>query len=133
MNPVSPDGVNIVTVRCFPRAHRLTRPAQFKRVFAGAVRWSDGPLTFLARPNGLAVPRLGLAIAKRQVKQAVGRNRVKRQIRESFRHHQAALAGLDIVVLARVGIGETSMPALRAVVDRSWQALAERCEKSSSC
>ena len=133
MNPVFPASIDIDTGRCFPRAHRLTRPAQFKRVFAGAVRWSDGPLTFLARPNGLAVPRLGLAIAKRQVKQAVGRNRVKRQIRESFRHHQAIVAGLDIVVLARAGLGETSMSALRTIVDRSWRALAERCEKSSSC
>lgn len=40
-----------------------------------------------------------MAIAKKHCRLAVGRNRLKRVIRESFRQHRLQLAGLDIVVI----------------------------------
>ncbi|GAB4350592.1 MAG: hypothetical protein Kow0073_05070 [Immundisolibacter sp.] len=48
--------------------------------------------------NHLGWPRLGLVIPKRRVRLAVHRNRLKRWIRESFRHHQQRLPAADIVV-----------------------------------
>lgn len=64
---------------------------------AGARR-RCGPLLVYARPNGLPVTRLGLSVPRR-VGNAVGRNRVKRRLREAFRLNRAQwAAGYDVVV-----------------------------------
>lgn len=52
----------------------------------------------LARPNHLTIPRLGIVVSKKTFPLAVQRNLVKRMTRESFRHFQQALIGLDIIV-----------------------------------
>ena len=106
---------------------RLRKPAEFRRVFAEPCRVSDPQFTMLARRNGLAHGRLGLAIAKRHVRTAVARNRIKRQVRETFRLQQARLAGLDIVVLARSGAARADRRVLRNSLERLWRRLAERC------
>lgn len=118
--------------RRLTRQRRLLIPADFKRVFDKPCRTACLPLTLLSRPSGLPFPRLGLAISKKFLKAAVARNRVKRLIRESFRHHQELLDGLDIVVLARDGIGRVPPGSLRAELDNHWKIHAERCARSSS-
>lgn len=45
--------------------------------------------------------RLGIVVAKRNVKLAVARNRIKRLVRETFRQQQQRLDGLDIVVVVK--------------------------------
>jgi ribonuclease P protein component len=115
----------------FPRNRRLLRPEEFQRIFKGADwRLSGSAFTLLATANTLGHPRLGIALAKRQVRRAVDRNRIRRQLRESFRLHQHNLGGVDIVVLGRAGIDTLSSQELRAAIDRSWEELAKRCEKS---
>lgn len=84
----------------------------------------------LALENGLEHPRLGLAVAKRVVRLAVNRNRIKRQMRESFRLHQQLLGALDIVIIGRAGIENLTSEELRAAIDGGWQQLIMRCKKS---
>ncbi|WP_304638600.1 ribonuclease P protein component [Pseudomonas sp.] len=114
----------------FGRDCRLLTPAQFKAVFDGAPCKASGPsLLLLARPNGLDQSRLGLVIAKKNVRRAVDRNRVKRVARESFRHHRDGLGSLDIVVLARKGLGELDNAALHALFSDMWRRLIRSAEK----
>jgi len=54
-----------------------------------------------ATQGGQQQPRLGIVVAKRYVRLAVERNKLKRVIRESFRHQQKQLAGLDVVVVVK--------------------------------
>jgi ribonuclease P protein component len=75
--------------------------------------------------------RLGLVVSKKCEKTSVGRNRIKRLIRESFRHHQTQLSGLDIVVLARPGITKRTNSEIFADLHKHWGNVA-RCKKSSS-
>ena len=82
----------------FPRQARLTRPGEFRAVFRGGQRAQTGALRARLRANGLEHGRLGLAISRKAARTAVVRNRVRRQVRESFRLHQRRLAGLDVVV-----------------------------------
>jgi ribonuclease P protein component len=86
----------------------------------------------LARPNGLEQSRLGLVIAKKNVRRAVDRNRVKRVARESFRHHREGLGDLDIVVLARKGVGDLDNAALHALFADMWRRLIRSAEKYRS-
>lgn len=117
--------------QCFPKTYRLLSSADFQRVFKGTeCRSSDNAFTVLARHNGLDHARLGMAISKRFIKTAVGRNRVKRLIRESFRQHYAILSGLDIVVLNRDAAHTTSNPDLTKALQAHWRRVAKRCEKS---
>ena len=114
----------------FTRSARLLSPAEFKRVFSGACKVGGRYLTMLARANNVGHPRLGLAISRKHVKTAVGRNLIKRQVRESFRLHQATIGNFDIVILGKPGVDKLSRPELRALIDDYWQELAKRCKKS---
>jgi ribonuclease P protein component len=105
----------------FRRDLRLLNPAEFKRVFDNtALRGSTPHLLVLASPNQLEKPRVGFVLAKKQLKRAVDRNRVKRLIRESFRQHQHDLVSNDFVILARSGIVELDNQQIREMIDGLW-------------
>lgn len=70
--------------------------------------------------------RLGLAIAKKQVRRAVDRNRIKRIVRESFRHHQQQLASVDYVVMARRDTAAASNAELFVSLQHHWKRLIKR-------
>jgi ribonuclease P protein component len=126
-----------ITGRCkrvnetgFSRRLRLTCPADFQRVFQQACKSTSPEFTVLAIANQQAYPRLGLAIAKKHVRRAVDRNRIKRLIRESFRHNQALLSGLDIVVLARKGVDNSTNETINSALNKHWKVLNQRCKES---
>lgn len=99
--------------------------ADYRRVFAQSRRSADGLFTVLATPNSRDQPRLGLAIAKKQVRHAVQRSRIKRLAREAFRLHQRQLAGLDLVVMARHAAAHTGNAALNASLRQHFAKLIE--------
>jgi ribonuclease P protein component len=70
---------------------------------------------------------LGLAISRKAARRAVDRNRLKRQVRESFRHRQQELDGFDLVVMARGGVLSVSNAELRESLERHWTRLLARC------
>ena len=89
-------------------------------------------MTALATPTQRHHPRLGLAISRKVAPTAVARNRIKRVIRESYRHWQARLDAVDIVVLGRAGVAGHSKQALRLALDTLWMELNKKCAGSSS-
>lgn len=107
----------------FPGSARLRGARQFERVFARGRRLTDDCFTVIAVGNDRDGARLGLAIAKRRVPRAVDRNRIKRIVRESFRHRAVELPAVDIVVLARSGIAGHDNARLFASLDRHWRTL----------
>ncbi len=116
--------------RRLTRERRLRTAGDFERVFARPIRIHSRRFTLLARPNGGSEPRLGLAIAKRRIRRASARNRLKRLIRESFRHHLPELAGMDIVMLAKPGADELENAAIFEELEELWRKLRSRCEPS---
>lgn len=111
----------------FGKPLRLLNAAQFKAVFDDApVRAAQPQFLILSRPNGLDHPRLGLVIAKKHVRNATDRNRIKRIVRETFRLQQHQLFPLDTVVLARAGAGDLDKAALAKVFNKLWRKLDQR-------
>ena len=105
----------------FGKAHRLPDAAAFSRVFGDARRSRDRLFTVLSRKNDSETARLGLAIAKKHVKHATQRNRIRRIVRESFRRHLSTLAGLDVVVLAQSATPDADNGMLFDSLAKHWQ------------
>lgn len=119
-----------MTLFCFGQAQRLKCAADFKGVFDGALFKVHQPsFLFLAIPTNTTQSRIGLVVAKKKVRRAHERNRVKRLTRESFRLHQGRLAALDIVVMPKVGIEKVSNSELHLQLQLAWQKLQRIAHK----
>lgn len=114
-----------MTLRRFGRQQRLLQADDFARVFDKPVRRSDRFFTILYINSDQPVARLGLAIAKKRARRAIDRNRIKRIVRESFRHSQDTLAGKDIVVLARESTARADNASLYQSLQKHWQGLGK--------
>jgi ribonuclease P protein component len=82
--------------------------------------------------NDSSSARLGLGVSRRVAPRAVDRNRLRRQVRESFRQHQHQFAGRDVVVMAQAAARPAASHELRASLEQHWQQIIARC-KPSSC
>jgi len=111
----------------FSRELRLLTPDDFQPVFKNAIPAVSPHLTLLARKNNLDHPRIGMAIPKKHIKHAVGRNRIRRIVREQFRHQQQQLPAIDIVVIAKAGIADLSNQEINKILDKLWRKLVQRC------
>lgn len=80
----------------------------------------------LCRPNDLARARLGIAVSKKRCKKAAARNRIRRIIRESFRHAQAGIGGLDVIVMNQPAAADAGNRELFDSLARHWQ----RCSRA---
>ena len=110
--------------RRFRRQSRLPDTRAFGRVFDKAERSRDTMFTVLYRPNDSGEARLGLAISRKHCRSAVGRNRLKRIVRESFRQHSDGFAGLDIVVINHPPAARASNKTLFDSLHEHWQKCA---------
>lgn len=110
----------------FSRQFRLLLPSDYKFVFNRSIRSSDKLLTILARNNTQQHPRLGLAIAKKSVKTAVHRNRIKRLCREFFRLNQEKIACADYVILVRNGIDKMDNTRITQSLSKQFNYLRKK-------
>jgi ribonuclease P protein component len=108
----------------FGKERRLLNASDYSRVFDGAeARASHKHLLLLARTNEGPGHRLGLVIAKKNVRLAVQRNRVKRIAREVFRTLPESEPSMDVVLLARRGLDQLDSQELSTVLRQQWQKL----------
>jgi ribonuclease P protein component len=111
----------------FPKTSRLLDAADYKAVFSNAqFKVSCRHFLVLAISNDRPNPRLGLVIAKKNVSLAVQRNRIKRQLRDAFRHNTMLLNKLDLVVLARKGADKLNNKQLKSTIGSLWQDLESK-------
>lgn len=110
----------------FNRELRLLTPGQFQNVFSNPLRFGSSHFTILVKKNPDNINRLGLAVAKKRVKLAVQRNRIKRLTRESFRLHQHDLPNIDIVVLVKSGIDNLDNATINKQLVKIWRKIIQR-------
>lgn len=108
----------------FGKEKRLLNARDYGRVFEEPdVRVSHQHLLLLAKINDTSQHRLGMVIAKKNVRFAVQRNRIKRVAREFFRTLPYSEPTLDVVLLARRGMGQLDNAELSSILLRQWQKL----------
>jgi len=100
---------------------RIRKSAQFSQVFDHGRRIACPFFALHFVENSCGAPRLGLAVSKKVDARAVGRNRIKRQVRESFRAEKARLPTLDFVVMARPASAKAETQQLRTQLLGLWQ------------
>jgi ribonuclease P protein component len=110
----------------FSRELRLLTPREFDNVFQNPFRVSSPLFTILCKPNQSSHPRLGLTIAKKRVKLATHRNRIKRCSRDSFRLHQHELPPVDLVLMVKGDISNTPNEELHKQLDKLWGKIARQ-------
>lgn len=117
----------------------MTKTDEFSSVF-GFRRAIKSPLFLLHwREPGPQEPvsgaRLGLVIAKKLCRAAVGRNRVKRLAREAFRLQRDGLPPVDLILRLGVSLDKTtprpSKAQLAAEIRSLLQRLARRLGKDA--
>ncbi len=117
----------MVTGNKFTCKHRLPLPSDYTFVFNQPLRSSDKLITILAKYNPDTVnPRLGLAVAKKSVKTAVQRNRIKRLAREFFRLNQYKIACADYVLLVRPGIDKMNNQVITQSISKQLNYLRKK-------
>lgn len=110
----------------FGTSKRLLNAGDYKRVFDKPdARASHRHLLLLGRLNGLGTHRLGLVIAKKNVRLAVQRNRIKRLAREFFRVQPDSDASMDVVLLARRNMDQLDNAELSSILQHQWQRLVD--------
>ena len=127
---VLPRNVDDTASESFPRQLRLTRANDFQQVFKNNIRRGDASLTILIGKKAGDRPRLGFAIARKQVPTAVARNRLKRLFRESFRRNQHRLPPRDMVIMVRREILSKGTAQIRAALEQHWNSIIEQCANS---
>ena len=117
----------------FGRHKRLLTKSDYQHVFDNApFKASSQTFLLLAKPSLGDTSRLGLVIAKKHIKTAVGRNRVKRQARELFRCQKEGALPLDMVLLARSGAGSLDTKFIRLAITKMIEKVHTQASQNIS-
>lgn len=98
-----------------PRALRIRKSRDFRRLERQALKGSSPLVTALARPTGKGRGRVGFTVSKK-VGDAVTRNRVKRLLREIVRQEKSLFEGLELILIARPDAATAAIGPLREAV-----------------
>lgn len=107
--------------RCgFGRDKRLSTSAEFEALMRGGMRRSMNGFTFFFASRDEGPARLGILISRKHAALATDRNRIKRCIREAFRHAQESLGSIDVLVRPPLGFRTTvgTVAQLRTSLER---------------
>jgi len=105
--------------RRFPRSARVRKRSEFLRIQRSGRRRAGACFVVLTEPSRTGVSRLGITVSRR-VGDAVTRNRVKRLIREFFRHYRHRLEPpQDVLVISRNTAARASYTTVKTELGRA--------------
>jgi len=110
----------------FPKAERIRERQEFIEIFNHAQKTHSSHLILFRRSNSRQCARVGIT-ASRKVGIAVVRNRIKRLIREYYRHHKIDfISGFDYSLVVKKSFSRLSRSAaedeLKAILAKSLRS-----------
>jgi ribonuclease P protein component len=84
----------------FPKTNRLRKRAEFLQLVSAQHKTAVRGFLVVWNENNFQTPRLGITASKK-IGCSVIRNRVKRYLREFFRHNRFGMSAVDVNIIAR--------------------------------
>ncbi len=107
----------------FPKSARLLTAHDYSQVFDNSTIHAGSTAgTVLALSASDNRSRLGIIVAKKNVRLATDRNRIKRLVREYFRNHPLP-ASMSLIFMAKRGAGALSNADVTGDLDHLWRKL----------
>lgn len=112
----------------FSKSQRLLKRQQFTRTLDDGIKVVHPLFVMLSQKNEeSSAARIGLIVSKKNGK-AVARNRIKRRLREAFRHSQSSLSGFDTVIIARPRLAQAHQTELEIAFKESVARMTKKFE-----
>lgn len=109
---------------CLPKGARLLKRGQFLTLSKKGKKVHTDCFIAIVLKGNAQNNRLGITVSKR-VGNAVKRNRIKRIIREYFRHKKQNITGpIDINIVARKGLTTLSNEQINKKLDKLFRKIA---------
>jgi ribonuclease P protein component len=106
--------------RCLPGKRRIKKRRDFLDIQSSGIKAGSSHFTLVSKASALQVAdqadsRIGITVTKKVDKRAVGRNRLKRLVREEFRTLRPSFKKkMDLVVICKKGSSELEAAEIRA-------------------
>ena len=117
----------------YPSVARLRKRSEFLRLKDSVQKFASRGILVVWQVNNLAHARLGVTVSKK-IGCAVTRNRVKRFVRETFRHNKCLLPAVDLNVIARSEAAAMDFTNLKQQLLKAFIHIGVTpCSKVSHC
>ena len=108
------------TSSTFPKTARLRKRAEYLQLSSVMNKTTVRGFLVVWRENDLGMTRLGITASKK-IGCAVVRNRVKRYLREFFRHNRSGMAAVDVNVIARRDSAQMTYPDIDRELKKAFR------------
>jgi ribonuclease P protein component len=118
-----------LSLRSLSKNERLLTPSSFKivyanRQFGGSALFTFNVLGALTNPKvQVTTTRLGVTVSKKVSKRAVDRNRIKRNVKEFYRHHKTDIHQAHLVITAKPASATAGNIELQQSLEELWAKL----------
>lgn len=109
-----------------PKQAKLIKTDEFSSVFNFRKRIATSHLVVHYQPNAHQRPRIGLVVSKKMQKLAVGRNYMRRVLRELFRLKQHEIAHVDLVIRVQNKFTKSDFEYIKQEFDMLIRKLNQR-------
>lgn len=108
------------TAATFPKTSRLRKRAEYLQLSSAEHKTAVRGFLVVWSDNNLQSARLGITASKK-IGCAVVRNRVKRYLREFFRHNRFGMAAVDVNVIARRESAQMTYPDIVRELNKAFR------------
>ena len=106
----------------FPKSARLRKRVEFLQLASAQHKSVVRGFLVVWRENSIQTSRLGITASKK-IGCAVVRNRIKRYLREFFRHNRLEMAAVDINIIARRESALMTFPDIQRELNRAFRLI----------